>query len=69
MKLRKTEVRYEMTDPSGYDFTIVCQEDAEFKGWDATVVMHTSGMKTPEDAIKHLRHSAEAFLSHLKELK
>lgn len=74
MKLRKTEVKYEMTDESGYNFDVVCKElwDEHYDqslGWSATVQLKTSGSVSPEAALKHLRSSAQAFLSHLKELE
>ena len=72
MKLRRSEVKYEMTDASGYNFDVVCREvtDERFgnMGWSAVVQLKTSGSITPEDALKHLKHSAEAFLQQLEEL-
>lgn len=72
MKLRRSEVKYEMYDDSGYNFDVVCKEDVDENGvnwgWTATVVMKTRGSTTPEDALRHLKYSAEAFLRELKEL-
>lgn len=68
MKLRKSRVSYEMTDPSGYNFTVDCEQDPEFGGWSAVIVMRTNGFKTPMDAIRHLKHSAEAFIRESKEI-
>lgn len=72
MKLRKTEVRYEMTDESGYNFSVVCKEQFDgyghSEGWRAVVELKTSNSKTAEDALKHLKYSAEAFLNQIKTL-
>lgn len=73
MKLRRSEVKYEMRDESGYNFDVVCKEviDPQFgnMGWSATVVMKTSGSISPEAALKHIGLSAKAFLRELKELE
>jgi hypothetical protein len=73
MKLRKSEVYYEMTDPSGYNFTVVCKHNVDPElgdcGWSAEVVMKTTGFKTPMDAVRHLKSSAEAFIRESKEIE
>lgn len=73
MKLRQSEVKYEMTDESGYNFDVVCTSKVDGYGneigWTAVVQLKTSGRVSPEDALKHLSLSAKAFLSHLKELE
>lgn len=73
MKLRRTEVRFEITDPSGYNFDVICKHNIDPDlgdcGWSAVASMKTSGSKTPESALEHLRYSANAFLNHLDELK
>lgn len=71
MKLRKSEVKYEMKDESGYNFDVVCthvEKDGSNYGWTAVVQLKTSGARSPEDALKHLRHAANAFLEHLDEI-
>lgn len=72
MKLRRSEVKYEFTDPSGYDFDVVCKEVVDERlgnmGWSATVQMKTNGFKTPEDALKHLETSAKQFLKYVQQL-
>ena len=55
---------YKVGDDSGYGFTVVATYDAE-TGWSAAVQMASHGYKTPEAAVQHLRHSAEAFLRML----
>lgn len=65
MKLKATRKTYELSDASGYGFSIVA-EDSEIDGWSASVVMRTTGCVTAEDAVKHLRYAAEHFLRQLK---
>lgn len=68
LKPTRLEHTYEMGDESGYRFTVVVEwkDDTEsWTGWHATVTMTAHGMSTPEAAVSHLRHSAEAFLRQL----
>ena len=66
MKLTPTRVEYRFEDESGYAFDVVASRDSE-TGWHASVKMASHGARTSEDAVQHLRHSAEAFLRQLKE--
>lgn len=67
MKLTSTAMKYEHIGEDGYSFTVDVTNDDEM-GWHAYVSMATHGHKSPDDAIKHLRHSSEAFLRALKEM-
>lgn len=69
MKLEATRkgYSYSIGDESGYRFEVDAVHDPEF-GWSATVTMGAHGFKTAEDAVRHLKHSAEAFLRQLKGL-
>ena len=71
MKLEDATTRkaFHFEDKGGYRFTIDAVKDPEFGGWDVSLSMHTSGMKTAEDGVRHLRHSAEAFLRQLAEME
>lgn len=64
LTLESTVERYEMKDASGYGYTIIARKDPEW-GWQADVTMTTSGAKTSEAAVAHLRASAEHFLRQL----
>jgi hypothetical protein len=68
MRLVANSMTFEHKGEDGYAFTVDAVHDPEF-GWAAHVSMAAHGHKTPEDAIKHLRHSAEAFLRALKEME
>lgn len=68
MKLTATALKYEHTGEDGYSFSVDAVHDAEF-GWSAYVSMAAHGRKTPEAAIQHLRHSAEAFLRAVEEME
>lgn len=68
MKITATAMKYEHTGEEGYSFSVDAAHDPEW-GWHASVAMRSSGMKTPEAAVKHLRHAAEAFLRALKEME
>ena len=67
MKLTANSMTFEHKGEDGYSFTVDAVYDPEF-GWSASVSMVAHGRKTPEDAIRHLRHSAEAFLRALNEM-
>lgn len=71
LKPTRLEQTYEMGDDSGYSFKVVAEwEESDRRlGWKATVVMESHGYVTSEAAVEHLRHSAEAFLRHLGEVK
>jgi hypothetical protein len=62
----RLEHTYEIGDESGYRFTVVASYDPE-TGWSAAVSMATHGYTTPEHAVQHLTHSAEAFVRQVKE--
>lgn len=66
MKLTSTRMEYEFSDESGYGFRVVAVKDSEF-GWSASVDMTAHGYISPEAAINHLHHAAEAFLRQLRE--
>lgn len=68
MKLVANSMTFEHKGEDGYSFTVDAVHDPEF-GWAASVSMRSDGSRTPEDAINHLRHSAEAFLRALKEME
>lgn len=68
MKLASTAMKYEHTGRDGYSFAVDVT-NSERGGWDARVSMASHGYVTPEDAIKHLRHAAEAFLRALEEME
>lgn len=68
MKLTANSMKFTHDGADGYSFTVDAVHDPEY-GWDAAVCMRASGSRTPEDAIKHLRHSAEAFLRALEEME
>lgn len=68
MKLTATSMTFEHKGEDGYSFTVDAVHDPEC-GWSASVSMRSDGAKTPEDAIRHLRHAAEAFLRALKEME
>lgn len=65
IELKAERVTYEMGDASGYRYTIEAERDPEY-GWSAVVTMRTSGSKTAEGAIGHLKSAAESFLWQLK---
>jgi len=72
--LKPTRLEYEFSDESGYGFKVVAEwHDEEgppyCRGWSANVTMKSHGHVTPNDAVKHLRHAAEAFLRQLTEVK
>lgn len=67
MKLTANSMTFEHKGEDGYAFTVDAVYDPEF-GWSASVSMRSDGLKTPQSAVKHLRHSAEAFLRALNEM-
>lgn len=74
MDLKPTRLEYEFKGKDGYNFTVTCERHDDKgppyrRGWSATVTMESDGYVTPEAAIAHLRHSAEAFLRQLKTLE
>jgi hypothetical protein len=68
MKLAANSMTFAHRGDDGYAFTVDAVRDPEF-GWAASVSMRSDGMRTPEAAIKHLRHAAEAFLRALDEME
>jgi hypothetical protein len=67
MKLAANSMTFHHKGEDGYSFTVDAVHDPEF-GWAASVCMRSDGSRTPEDAIKHLRHAAEAFLRAIEEM-
>lgn len=65
MNLVPTKMEYQFETSGGYGFKVVAEWDPE-RGWKATVQMVAAGMANPDDAVNHLRYSADAFLRHLK---
>ena len=68
MKLTANSMTFEHRGEDGYAFTVDAVRDPEF-GWAASVSMRSDGARTPEEAIKHLRYSAEAFLRALEKME
>ena len=68
IKLATRSATFEVTDPSGYHFTIDASFDPEF-GWAASVSMSVHGMKTAEAAVAYLKNPAEHFVRMLAEAK
>lgn len=71
MKLKPTRQEYEWQGLDGYRFKVVAEWNDDKarpfrRGWSASVTMESEGFKTPEDAVNHLRHEADAFLRHTK---
>ena len=67
MILKATQVEYEIADKSGYRFKVTATQ-VPGAGWTATVTMSSSGGRTAEDAIDHLRWAAQSFLDQLPEV-
>lgn len=67
MKLKSTRLECRFEDASGYAFDVVATRDPE-TGWSASVEFSAHGWGAAEDAVRHLRHAAEAFLHQLKEM-
>jgi hypothetical protein len=68
MKLTASSMTSTHKGEDGYAFTVDASHDPG-SGWSANVSMSAHGRTTPEAAIKHLRHSAEAFLRALDKVE
>lgn len=75
MKLEPTHLRYELTDESGYRFTIYVRqviapdEDEELEiepasspGWAGHISLSAHGMKSPEAVVRRLAVAAGHFV-------
>jgi hypothetical protein len=66
VRLAATRQVYEFKGEDGYSFEVVAEE-VPGQGWRASVTMRTSGFVTAGDAVRHLVHSAEAFVRQVRD--
>ena len=70
LKLKSTSKEFELSDPSGYSFKIVVEQeiDGDRNGsWGATVTFSSRGVITDEYAVEKLLDPAEHFIRMLKD--
>jgi len=60
-KLKSTDRRYVLADPSGYSFELVTHHDPE-DGWSAHVSFAAHGMRTEDGAIDSVTMAVGEFL-------